>query len=81
MIHNTEINKKELHIKIRQQEICFGGNKKLKIYVKLECTSGKKMKQSKRVFFAAAKEAVKEGYRPCGHCMKMEYKKWKVLSF
>lgn len=34
------------------------------------------MKPEKRVFFAAEKEAINNGFRPCGHCMKTEYKKW-----
>jgi len=35
------------------------------------------MKKENRVFFQSEKEAVAQGYRPCGHCMREEYKKWK----
>jgi len=66
-----------LHYKLKQGEIYFGGNRKLKIYGTLSCSSGKKMKRGNRIFFSSEKEAVENGFRPCGHCMKDEYKKWK----
>ena len=58
-------------------EIVLAGNKKLKIYGSLLCKSGKRMKKETRVFFSSEKEAVDAGFRPCGHCMKAVYKKWK----
>lgn len=77
MIRHTEIENRQLHHKIRQKEIAFGGNKKLKIYGTLHCKSGKRMKRENRVFFSSMEEAENQGYRPCGHCMKSTYKKWK----
>ncbi len=77
MIRHNEISNIDLRNKIRKQEILFGGNRKLKIYGKLSCASGKRMKRENRIFFASEKEALALNYRPCGHCMKMEYKKWK----
>lgn len=62
---------------IRQGEIRFGGNRKLKIYGALHCASGKRMKRENRLFFASEEEAKEKGFRPCGHCMKKEYRKWK----
>ena len=60
----------------------LGGNKKLKIYGKLDCSSalrwidkGKYIKT--RVFFENEEKAREAGYRPCGICMKKEYKIWK----
>ena len=76
MIYHVEINDNELCKKIKHKEICFGGNKKLKIYGTLNCTSGKRMKKENRVFFGCEKEAFENDYRPCGHCMKEKYKKW-----
>ena len=76
MIKHFEINDSDLRRKIKQKEICFGGNRKLKIYGTLQCKSGKRMKPENRVFFASENEAIKAGYRPCGHCMKIEYQKW-----
>jgi len=43
----------------------------------LNCKSGKRMKKENRVFFSTENEAIKSNFRPCGHCMKTEYKKWK----
>jgi methylphosphotriester-DNA--protein-cysteine methyltransferase len=35
------------------------------------------MKKMNRVFFTSQKEATELGYRPCGHCMKIDYVFWK----
>ena len=77
IIKHIDINPTELHKKIRQKEILFAGNKQLKIYGTLHCRSGKRMKKENRVFFSSAKEAIKNNYRPCGHCMKEAYTEWK----
>ena len=77
MIKHSDITTIELYRKIRQKIISFAGNEKLKIYGKLNCNSGKRMKKQNRVFFTSTKEAILLGYRPCGHCMRDEYKKWK----
>jgi len=77
MIRHAEISDSELRSKIRKKEIRFGGNSKLKIYGVLGCTSGKRMKSENQVFFKSAQEALQNNYRPCGHCMKVAYKKWK----
>ena len=60
--------------KIKHKTICFGGNRRLKIYGTLNCLSGKRMKRESRVFFSSEVEANSQGYRPCGHCMRSEYK-------
>ena len=62
---------------IDERKIQFAGNRKLKIYGTLNCSSGKRMKIENRVFFKSAEEAIDEGYRPCGHCMREEYLRWK----
>ncbi|WP_103072576.1 Ada metal-binding domain-containing protein [Aquimarina sediminis] len=77
MIRHSTVSDSEIKSKIRQKEICLGGNRKLKIYGKLGCGSGKRMKRENRVFFLSEKEAKDNGYRPCGHCMKIAYQKWK----
>jgi methylphosphotriester-DNA--protein-cysteine methyltransferase len=73
MIRHAEIESKSLRGGIKRGEICFGGNRKLRIYGKLSCTSGKRMKKENRVFFHSEKEAVYAGFRPCGHCMRDDY--------
>lgn len=77
MILHSAISDAGLRNKIRGKKIRFGGNRKLKIYGTLQCNSGKKMKRENRVFFSAENEAIQNGYRPCGHCMKQEYKIWR----
>ncbi|REC65855.1 metal-binding protein [Chryseobacterium flavum] len=77
MLQHTQLSDFSLKSKIHSREIRFAGNKKLKIYGLLRCTSGKRMKKENRVFFGSAEEAVQNNYRPCGNCMKKEYNIWK----
>ena len=77
MIRHSEINDKDLRAGIRLNLFLFGGNVKLKIYGKLNCSSGKLMKKENRVFFISEEEARKQGFRPCKHCLHKEYIKWK----
>ena len=65
---------------IDEGAIRFAGNRKLKIYGTLSCSSGKRMKAQNRVFFKSAEEAANEGYRPCARCMREEYLRWKKLK-
>lgn len=58
----------------------FGGNKKAKIYGRLDCGSAlstiKRFPGSYekcRVFFADEKAALAAGYRPCGNCLRQKY--------
>lgn len=75
--NNVELVDQKIRRLIRSGEIRYAGNRRLKIYGTLKCKSGKRMKKENRVFFTSIEEAEKEGYRPCGHCRKEEYKKWK----
>ena len=77
MIQHSQISDSELRKRILKKEIRLGGHKKLKIYGVLDCPSGKRMKRENRVFFSSEQEAQQNNYRPCGHCMKAMYKKWK----
>ena len=83
MMHHIELGntilsrRRKLKLLIEQGKITLGGNKHLKIYGTLQCKSGRRMKMQNRVFFVSEKEATYRGYRPCGHCMKSEYQKWK----
>jgi len=77
MFEHNKITDSDLRIKIKKGEICFGVNQKLKIYGTLKCSSGKRMKRENRVFFLSENDAKQNGFRPCGHCMKSDYQKWK----
>ena len=68
---------KKLYWLIAGKDICFAGNKNLKIYGLLSCKSGRRMKRENRVFFNSEREAIENDYRPCGHCMKTAYAEWK----
>lgn len=69
-----------LFVLLQQNKIRYGGNIQLKIYGKIDCTSGKRMQVKNRVFFIHEAEALQAGFRPCGHCMRKEYLQWKKLS-
>ena len=45
-----------------------------KIFGKLDCKSGMRMKKKNRVFFHTLKDAVNEGYRPCKKCKPIDEK-------
>ena len=71
---------RQLKMLIDKGEVQLAGNSKLKIYGKLNCRSGKRMKTENRVFFKSGVEAKDRGYRPCGHCMHEEYLLWKASN-
>ncbi|PIQ49564.1 MAG: metal-binding protein [Cytophagales bacterium CG12_big_fil_rev_8_21_14_0_65_40_12] len=77
MIEHNSIGDADLHLKLKSKELTLGGNRKLKIYGALSCTSGKRMKKENRVFFYSVDEAKLNGFRPCGHCMRTAYLNWK----
>ncbi len=80
MIKHINLKNKELASLIRKKNIRLGGNAKLKIYGTLHCKSGKRMKAENRVFFSSVQDAKNEDYRPCGHCMRSEYRNYKILK-
>ena len=60
----------------------LGGNRKLKIYGRLDCQSAKSWIEkgyyiANRVFFENEDIAIAAGYRPCAKCMPDKYKEWK----
>jgi len=86
MIHHTDLGNtpfaraRLLYLKIQSAKIALGGNKKLKIYGRLDCRAGKRMKVINRVFFENRTEAIALGYRPCAVCMREEYVIWKQTA-
>jgi methylphosphotriester-DNA--protein-cysteine methyltransferase len=77
MNRHLEISSFLLFNKIKDKKITLGGNERLKIYGTLNCSSGKRMKKENRVFFSTEEEALQNGYRPCGNCMRSKYNDWK----
>ena len=63
----------------------LGGNKKLKIYGRLDCKSANKWLKkgyyaANRVFFIDEETAISAGYRPCAICMPEAYQAWKTKT-
>ena len=77
MLKHNEISDKTLWQLMKNKAVVLGGNAQLKIYGTLNCTSGKRLKKTNRVFFSSEKEALDNDFRPCGHCMRAAYKIWK----
>lgn len=78
MIEHQDLNQLDLHKHLKNKLIRLAGNRKLKIYGTLQCTSGKQMKKENRVFFKNEEEAINLGFRPCGHCLRNKYRQWKA---
>jgi methylphosphotriester-DNA--protein-cysteine methyltransferase len=76
MYYHSQLSNTALQEMLRLQLICYGANIRLKIYGRLDCASGKRIKRSNRVFFLSVEEAQRAGYRPCGHCMRDDYQRW-----
>lgn len=79
MVLHSRISKTQLYLGIRTEQIQLAGNSRLKIYGTLDCKSGKRMKKVNRVFFTKETEALMQGFRPCGHCMRPQYLLWQKL--
>jgi methylphosphotriester-DNA--protein-cysteine methyltransferase len=77
MIFHNDLERDELRKLIHHRIVKFGGNKKLKIYGRLNCGSGKRMKRENRIFFSSEEEAMEQGYRACGNCIGSRIKKLK----
>ncbi len=50
----------------------YAGYKKGKIFGRLDCKTGMRMKRENRVFFHTLEDAVREGYRPCMNCRPID---------
>ena len=49
----------------------YAGHRGYKIFGRLDCKSGMRMKKENRVFFHELEDAVMQGYRPCKNCKPM----------
>ncbi len=60
----------------------LGGNSKARIYGHLDCSAANRALLAgyarHRVFFANEADAISAGYRPCGSCMVVRYRAWKI---
>ena len=60
----------------------LGGHARTRVYGRLDCPVALSLLRRgfvprHRVFFADEGTAIAAGYRPCGACMRAEYRAWK----
>ena len=61
----------------------LGGHRRTRVYGRLDCRVALSLiargfdVRRHRVFFADEATAVAAGYRPCGACLRDEYRRWK----
>lgn len=83
MIRHTDLGPtpfsrlRALILKRQTEAITLGGHRPGKLYGRLDCRAGKRMKPENRVFFRDEAEAIEAGYRPCAVCMPDAYQAWK----
>ena len=63
----------------------LGGHSRQKVYGRLDCPVAlsflrRGFEPKFRVFFADEPTAIAAGYRPCGACMRAEYRAWKAAT-
>ncbi len=58
----------------------YAGWRAGKIFGRLECKSGMRMKRESRIFFQSMGEAILRGYRPCKNCRPMDQDKFEEYS-
>ncbi|GIS12483.1 MAG: hypothetical protein CM15mP115_16340 [Alphaproteobacteria bacterium] len=76
MIRHDAIDDDDLRRLIVTGHIRYGGNRRLRIYGRLDCALGKRMKRASRVFFGDADEA-RRGRFSSWHCLRDDYARWK----
>jgi methylphosphotriester-DNA--protein-cysteine methyltransferase len=59
----------------------LGGHRGTKVYGRLDCPTAlrwiaKGHYVQHRVFFTDEQDAIAAGYRPCGHCLRPQYRQW-----
>jgi hypothetical protein len=64
----------------------LGGHRRTRVYGRLDCPVALSLiargfdVRRHRVFFADEPTAIAAGYRPCGACLREEYRAWKAAS-
>ena len=77
MIRHDHIDGAALHRMIWDGRLTFAGNRRLKIFGRLDCRAGRRLARANRVFFTSRSEAERSGYRPCARCLPAAYDVWK----
>lgn len=79
MVRHHDLTDAEFRRLYREGAIVLAGNRRLRIFGTLRCTSGQRMLRRNRVFFASEQEAWDAGYRPCGHCLRKPHCRWRLF--
>jgi methylphosphotriester-DNA--protein-cysteine methyltransferase len=58
----------------------YAGWRPGKIFGRLDCKSGMRMKKENRVFFHTLEDAVTQGYRPCNNCKPIGEEEWEQIK-
>ena len=77
MCRHDALTDAALRARLRDGSLTLAGNRRLKIYGRLDCPAGRRMHRGSRVFFADVASAVAAGYRPCARCCRAAYDVWK----
>ena len=77
MIRHEDIDDAALHRMIRDGRLTFAGNRRRRIFGRLDCRAGRRLARTNRVFIASRGEAERCGYRPCARCLRAAYEVWK----
>ena len=70
MWRHADLTDAELFTLLRSRAIALAGNRRARIFGRLDCASGKRLLRTNRVFFSTEDEARAAGYRPCQRCMR-----------
>ena len=77
LLRHDAVTDAALRARLRDGSLTMAGNRRLKIYGRLDCPAGRRMHRSRRVFFADMASALSAGYRPCARCCQAAYDVWK----
>ncbi|WP_404382962.1 metal-binding protein [Knoellia locipacati] len=63
----------------------LGGHRRTKVFGRLDCPTALRWIDrgayvAHRVFFADEDAARAAGYRPCAHCLPLQYREWRATS-
>ena len=80
LLRHDAVTDAALRARLHDGSLTMAGNRRLKIYGRLGCPAGRRMRRGSRVFFADATAAEAAGYRPCARCCRAAYDVWKSAA-
>ena len=80
ILRHDAVTEATLRTRFRDGSLTMAGNRWLKIYGRLGCPAGRRMRRGSLVFFADATAAEAAGYRFCARCCWASYDVWKSAA-